>query len=79
MPTVILAFSWREVGYFTVIYLAALQGIPTELKEAARIDGCGAWRVFRHVIFPLLMPTTFFVIVLGTIRATSPNCRTTWP
>jgi multiple sugar transport system permease protein len=70
MPTVILTFSWREVGYFTVIYLAALQGIPTELKEAARIDGCGAWRVFRHVIFPLLMPTTFFVIVLGTIRAT---------
>ena len=70
MPTVILTFSWREVGYFTVIYLAALQGIPTELKEAARIDGCNAWRVFVHIIFPLLMPTTFFVIVLGTIRAT---------
>ena len=70
MPTVILTFAWREVGYFTVIYLAALQGIPTELKEAARIDGAGAWHVFRHIIFPLLMPTTFFVIVLGTIRAT---------
>ncbi|MBW1697739.1 MAG: sugar ABC transporter permease [Deltaproteobacteria bacterium] len=70
MPTVILTFSWREVGYFTVIYLAGLQGIPDELKEAARIDGCGPWRVFRHVTFPLLMPTTFFVLVLGTIRAT---------
>ena len=70
MPTVILTFAWREVGYFTVIYLAGLQGIPEELKEAARIDGCGPWGVFRHVTFPLLMPTTFFVLVLGIIRAT---------
>jgi len=70
MPTVILTFAWREVGYFTVIYLAGLQGIPEELKEAARIDGCGHWGVFRHVTFPLLMPTTFFVLVLGIIRAT---------
>ena len=70
MPTVILTFSWREIGYFTVIYLAALQGIPSELKEAARIDGCGPWRVFLHITFPLLMPATFFVIILGTIRAT---------
>jgi multiple sugar transport system permease protein len=69
MPTVIVTFSWREIGYFTVIYLAGLQGIPPELKEAARIDGCGAWRVFRHITFPLLMPTTLFVLVLGVIRA----------
>jgi multiple sugar transport system permease protein len=70
MPTIIVTFSWREVGYFTVIYLAGLQGIPSELKEAARIDGCGAWRVFRHITLPLLMPTTLFVLVLGVIRAT---------
>jgi multiple sugar transport system permease protein len=70
MPTVIATFSWREVGYFTVIYLAGLQGIPNELKEAARIDGCGAWRVFRHVTLPLLVPTTLFVVVLSVIRAT---------
>ena len=70
MPTVILTFSWREIGYFTVIYLAGLQGIPQELKEAARIDGCGPWRVFRHVTVPLLMPTTLFVLVLGVVRAT---------
>jgi multiple sugar transport system permease protein len=69
MPTVIVTFSWREIGYFTVIYLAGLQGIPSELKEAARIDGCGPWRVFRHITFPLLMPTTLFVLVLGVIRA----------
>jgi ABC-type sugar transport system permease subunit len=70
MPTVILTFSWREVGYFTVIYLAGLQGIPEELKEAARIDGCSAWDVFRHITFPLLLPTTLFVLVISTIRAT---------
>ncbi|MCC6175622.1 MAG: sugar ABC transporter permease [Chloroflexi bacterium] len=70
MPTVVITFSWREIGYFTVIYLAGLQGIPTELKEAARIDGCGAWAVFRNITVPLLMPTTLFVLVLGVIRAT---------
>jgi multiple sugar transport system permease protein len=70
MPTVIVAFSWRDVGYFTVIYLAGLQGIPNELKEAARIDGCGAWRMFRHITLPLLVPTTLFVAVLSVIRAT---------
>ena len=70
MPTVTITFAWREVGYFTVIYLAGLQNIPNELKEAARIDGCGAWRVFRHITVPLLMPTTLFVLVLCVIRAT---------
>ena len=70
MPTVIVTFAWREIGYFTVIYLAGLQGIPEELKESARIDGCNPWREFRHVTFPLLLPTTFFVIVLSTVRAT---------
>jgi multiple sugar transport system permease protein len=70
MPTVILTFSWREIGYFTVIYLAGLQGIPEELKEAAKIDGCNAVGVFRYITIPFLMPTTLFVLVLSTIRAT---------
>ncbi len=70
MPTVIITFVWREVGYFTVIYLAGLQGIPTELKEAARIDGANAIKTFRYVVIPLLMPTTLFVLVLGILRAT---------
>jgi multiple sugar transport system permease protein len=70
LPTVILTFAWREVGYFTVVYLAGLQGIPESLKEAARIDGANVWHVFRHITLPLLLPTTLFVIVLGLIRAT---------
>jgi len=70
MPTVILTFVWREVGYFTVIYLAALQGVPEELKEAAKIDGASPLQVFRHITVPLLMPATLFVLVLGILRAT---------
>ena len=70
MPTVILTFAWREIGYFTIVYLAGLQGIPESLKEAARIDGATTWQVFRRITFPLLMPTTLFVVVLGLIRAT---------
>src|SRR6266542_477125 len=70
MPSVVLTYTWREVGYFTVIYLAGLQGIPETLKEAARVDGGGSRQVFRYVTLPLLAPTTLFVLVLGTIRAT---------
>lgn len=70
LPTVILTFAWREVGYFTVVYLAGLQGIPESLKEAARIDGANTWQVFWRITLPLLMPTTLFVMVLGVIRAT---------
>jgi multiple sugar transport system permease protein len=70
MPSVVLPYVWREVGYFTVVYLAALQGIPAPVTEAARVDGAAAWQVFRHVTLPLLRPATLFVLVLGTIRAT---------
>ena len=70
MPAVVLTFTWREVGFFTVIYLAALQGIPLQYREAAQIDGAGPWQVFRRITLPLLMPTTLFVLVMGTIRAT---------
>jgi multiple sugar transport system permease protein len=70
MPAVVLTFSWREVGFFTVIYLAALQGIPMQYREAAQIDGAGPWQIFRRITLPLLMPATLFVLVMGTIRAT---------
>ncbi|MDP6508574.1 MAG: sugar ABC transporter permease [Chloroflexota bacterium] len=70
LPTMILTFSWREIGYFVVVYLAGLQGIPVSLREAAAIDGAGSWGQFRHVTWPLLWPTTFFVLIMGVIRAT---------
>lgn len=72
---VIMIYSiWVYVGYDTVIYLAGLGNISKELMEAAEIDGAGRWQVFRHIIFPLLSPTTYFlslIAVIGTFKAFS--------
>jgi multiple sugar transport system permease protein len=67
MPAVILVGTWREMGYYMLIFLAGLQTIPTQLYEAARVDGANAWHRFRHVTVPSLRPTTFFVTVMLTI------------
>ncbi len=70
---VIIIYSiWTFVGYDTVIYLAGLGNIPTELMEAAEIDGAGRWEVFRYITLPLLSPTTYFltlIAVIGTFKA----------
>jgi multiple sugar transport system permease protein len=69
MPTVILASVWRGMGYYMVIYLAALQGIPSILYEAAEIDGASAWQKFRFVTLPMLTPATFFISVMLIITS----------
>jgi multiple sugar transport system permease protein len=69
---VIIYNIWSYVGYDTVIFLAGLGGIPSELYEAAAIDGAGRWAQFRHITFPLLSPTTYFLTFLavtGTFKA----------
>ena len=58
---------WGGLGIGMVIFLAGLQGIPDELKEAAQIDGANSWQVFRHVTLPLMTPVIFFQLVLGLI------------
>jgi len=60
---------WAYTGFYVVIYLAGLGNIPKELYEAARIDGANEWQVFRTITLPLLSPTTFFLLVVGTIGA----------
>ncbi len=60
---------WGWLGFAVVVYLAALQGIPRELIEAAEIDGCTRWRSFWRVQFPLLGPTTLFLVVWLTINS----------
>jgi multiple sugar transport system permease protein len=67
MPAVILVGTWREMGYYMLIFLAGLQTIPVQLYEAARVDGATAWQRFRAVTLPGLRPTTFFVTVMLTI------------
>ena len=65
--SIILVSVWRNMGYYMVIYLAALQGVPRELLEAATVDGAGRWKQFIHVTLPQLRPTTFFVSVMMVI------------
>ena len=60
---------WKEAGFFMIFYLAALQSLPPELEEAAKIEGTSRWYFFRRVTFPLLMPTTLFVLVNATINS----------
>ena len=72
LSVIIVHSIWTFVGYNTVIYLAGLGNISTELMEAAEIDGANKWRVFRHITFPLLSPTTYFlslIAVIGTFKA----------
>jgi len=72
LVVIILHSIWTYVGYNTVIYLAGLGNIPSELTEAAEIDGANQWQVFRHVTFPLLSPTTYFLsllAIIGTFKA----------
>ncbi|MBR0407766.1 MAG: sugar ABC transporter permease [Clostridia bacterium] len=64
---IILVSVWRNMGYYMVIYLAALQGVPRELLEAATVDGAGKWKQFIHVTLPQLRPTTFFVSIMMII------------
>lgn len=67
---VIILFSiWSTLGYNVVIYLAGLTDIPSELYEAGRIDGATGWQLMRHVTWPLLSPTTFFLSIVNTISA----------
>jgi sn-glycerol 3-phosphate transport system permease protein len=60
---------WKEAGFFMIFYLAALQSLAPELEEAARMEGASRWYFFRRVTFPLLMPTTLFVLVNATINS----------
>jgi len=60
---------WKEAGFFMIFYLAALQGINPSLREAAAIEGASRWTFFRRVQWPLLMPTTLFVLINAVINA----------
>ena len=67
MPAVIIMSIWRGLGYNMVLFLAGLQGIPDVYYEASKLDGAGRWRTFRHIVLPLLSPTTFFVVLMSII------------
>jgi len=64
MPTIILFAVWKNFGSNMIIFIAALQAIPEDLYEAARLDGASPWQQFRHVTFPMLAPVTLLVSIL---------------
>jgi len=69
LACVTLVAIWKEAGFFMIFYLAALQQISPTLAEAAALEGTSRWTFFRRVQFPLLMPTTLFVLVNAVINA----------
>ncbi|MFC0268248.1 sn-glycerol-3-phosphate ABC transporter permease UgpA [Kushneria aurantia] len=69
MLLVIIASVWQQMSYNFIFFLAGLQSIPASLLESAAIDGAGPWRRFWTITFPLLSPTTFFLLVMNTIYA----------
>ncbi len=68
---IVLITIWWRVGLATVVFLAGLQDIPDELYDAARIDGAGGWRCFRHITLPLLRPVILFVVIIRLIATFS--------
>jgi sn-glycerol 3-phosphate transport system permease protein len=69
LGAVIAVAVWKEAGFFMIFYLAALQQQSPELREAAALEGCSRWQFFWRVTFPLLMPTTLFVLINAVINA----------
>ncbi|MEZ5715815.1 MAG: sn-glycerol-3-phosphate ABC transporter permease UgpA [Paracoccaceae bacterium] len=69
MALVIMAAAWKQVAYNFLFYLAAMQSIPRSIIEAAAIDGAGPIRRFSTIIFPLISPTTFFLLVINAVYA----------
>lgn len=69
MALIVIASVWKQISYNFLFFLAGLQSIPQSLTEAAAIDGANVWQRFRSVQWPLLAPTTFFLLVVNTVYA----------
>jgi len=67
MPIIALFVTWKQLGFFVLLYLAALQGVPRELYETAAVDGASRWRTFWSVTVPGVRPATVLVVILSTV------------
>jgi multiple sugar transport system permease protein len=68
MPAIAVMVTWKNVGFYVIIYLAGLQNIPRSCQEAIEIEGATAWQRFRHLTVPSLLPQTILVLTLSTIN-----------
>lgn len=69
LPAIIFMSIWKYAGYFMLILLAALQMVPRDLYEAARLDGVSGWRQLLHITIPLISPTLYFVVIIGVLHS----------
>lgn len=69
LPALMVVGIWKEAGFFMIFYLAALQNIPPNLSDAAAIEGASRWYFFRRVVFPLMLPTTMFILINAVVNA----------
>ncbi len=69
MLSVIIMYVWKMIGYYMIIFLAGLQGVPKQLYEAADIDGANRWEKFRNVTLPMLSPVVFFTLIIALINS----------
>jgi sn-glycerol 3-phosphate transport system permease protein len=69
LPSLMAVTVWKEAGFFMIFFLAALQQVPPDLYEAARLENAGRWQIFRRITWPLIMPTTLFVGINALINA----------
>ncbi|WP_314648867.1 sugar ABC transporter permease [uncultured Microbacterium sp.] len=67
MPLIAVYVTWKNLGFYILLYLAALQNVPKELHEAAQLDGAGRWQRFRSVTLPAVRPVTSLVVLLSII------------
>ena len=66
---IVVASSWKQIAHNFLFLLAGLQSVPPAIVEAAMIDGAGAWKLFRRILFPLISPTTFYLITINLVFA----------
>ena len=69
MVSIALVSVWKDLGFFSLILFGGLRGIDRSMIEAARVDGANSWQVFRHIIFPMVTPTLFFVLITAVINS----------
>ena len=69
LPALFAVYLWKQLGYFALFYLAALQALPVDVLEAAKLDGITSWQKLRFIIWPLVSPTTYFVSTIAVLGA----------
>jgi len=67
LPSIMIIYIWQQVGYYSIVFLAGLKGVPEDVYEAARVDGASSIRQFFSITIPLISPTTFFLTIMGII------------